>query len=123
MSLEKLRRFDVQGKWALILSSASIPPFAAAVLVGLKNYDAALGQIVYGSAGRFVIAFLGCVAVSVLPATLGCALGWSSAGQRRNDRPGSSWFGFFVGGFIVTMDLILVIAFLMLRLKIPMNPS
>ncbi len=116
-----LRRFEVQAKCALVLSIVSILPFSAAVVIALKNYDATLGQIIYGSAGRFVPVYLGCVALSAVPAAIGCLLGWSSAGQRRNDRPAWSWFGFFLGGLVATLDLILLIAFVMLRLEVPMQ--
>jgi hypothetical protein len=115
-----LRRYDIQARYACILSLASSVPFLGAAGLAFRNYDHVLGQIVYGAEGLFVLAFGACLLLSMIPACLGALLGWSSAGQRRNDRPARSWIGFFVGGTVLTFDLILLIAFLMLRLAKPM---
>ena len=114
-----LRRFDVQAKYAAILAGFSVVPFIGAAGLVWRNYRHEFGQIVYGAQGRFVLAFLGCVLLSMLPGVLGFLLGWSSAGQRRNDKPLRSWLGFFLGGVVVTLNLILVIAFFMLRWQYP----
>ena len=55
-----------------------------------------------------------------MPAAPGCLLGFNSAGQRRNDKQARSWTGFFVGGAVLTFNLILVIALYMIRLEKPM---
>ena len=57
------------------------------------------------------------VLCSSLPAFVGFVLGWNSAGQRRNDKPMRSWVGFFVGGGVVTLDVVLMLAFYLLRLQ------
>lgn len=120
MGLASLRRYDVQAKYALLLSVASTVPFLAAAALAARNYEPTLGQIVYGSEGNFVPMFLGCVVLSMVPSVVAMILGISSAGQRRNDKPTHSWIGFVVGGSVLTFDLILVIALLMLRLQRPM---
>lgn len=119
MGLGSLRRFDVQATYAGFLSVLSAVPalFAAAIL--LKRYNGELAQIVYGAKGMFVPAFLGCVLVSMLLAGIGCVLGWNSADQRRNDKSFRSWVGFFTGGGVLTLDIILLLAFWMLRLETP----
>ena len=119
MALDSLRRYDVQARCAFVLSLVSAPPFAAAAIATWQRYDNNLGQIVYGSVGYFVPAFLACVLLSMVPAALACVFGWSSAGQRRNDKQTRSWIGFFVGGTVLTFDVILLIALLMLRLEKP----
>ncbi len=119
MALSRLRRFDVQARYAAVLASASVIPCVGAAAVLVWKYDATLGQIVYGAAGKVVPVFLVCVLVSLLPASVSFLLGWNSVGQRQNDKPSRSWIGFFVGGAVVTMDVILMIAFVMLRLEIP----
>jgi hypothetical protein len=75
-----------------------------------------LRHIIYSSEGFFLPVFIVCVLASMGTAALALVLGMSSAGQRRNDRPVRSWVGFFVGGGVLTFDLILTIALLMLRL-------
>ncbi len=117
MSLGQLRRYDVQANYAFALSLCSIIPLAGAVVLTLRNYDGQLGRIIYGAAGYYLPVFAACLLLSMLPGALGFALGLSSAGQRRNDKPTRSWIGFFLGGTVLTFDLILAIAFLMLRLK------
>ncbi len=117
--LGSLRRFEVQARVALWLAIVSLAPMFAAVWLALTRYDGQLGRIIYGAEGRFVPAFAGAVLASLLPAALGFLFGWSSAGQRRNDRSSSSWLGFFLGGSVATCDVILLLAFYMLRLERP----
>jgi len=117
LAFENLRRYDVQAKYAFALAMVSIIPSLAALWMGWRNYDANLSRIIYGSQGRFVVVFLGCVLLSMAPAALAFIMGWSSAGQRRNDQSGRSWIAFFVGGCVLTLNIVLLIAFFMLRLK------
>ncbi|MGH8597522.1 MAG: hypothetical protein ACREXT_12765, partial [Gammaproteobacteria bacterium] len=116
-ALGSLRRYDVQAKYAFALAMVSIVPSVAALWMGWRRFDADLGRIIYGSQGRFVLAFVGCVLLSMGPAALGFVMGWSSAGQRRNDQSSRSWIAFFVGGGVLTLNVVLLIAFYMLRLK------
>ncbi|MBI4718033.1 MAG: hypothetical protein HY763_09535 [Planctomycetes bacterium] len=119
MNLGRFRRYDVQASYAAVLSALAVAPLVGGLLLALRNYKPELGQIVYGARGYFVPAYFACIVASLLPGALGFVLGWSSAGQRRNDKPAHSWLGFFLGGGVVTLDIILVIAFLMLRFKPP----
>ncbi len=118
MGFRSLRRYDVQANYALLLSLVSLLPFVGAVLLAFRNYQPGLGQITYGPKGLFLPAYLGCILLSAAPGAVGFLLGWSSAGQRRNDKPRRSWIGFFVGGTVLTMNLILLITFWMIRLPI-----
>ena len=117
MAKGTLRRFDVQSRYGFILSVVSVVPFAAAAIGAWQRYDAGLAQIVYGARGYFLPVFVACVLVSMVPSAVGCLLGFNSAGQRRNEKPARSWAGFFLGGTVFTFDLILLIAFYMLRLE------
>ena len=119
MGIGHLRRYDVQANYAFGLSLASVIPFVVAAWLAFTRYDGTLGQIIHGEQGQFVPAFAGCVLLSMIPGTLGFLLGWNSAGQRRNDKPGRSWIGFFLGGGVLTLDLVLLLAFFMLRLERP----
>lgn len=115
--IDKLRRFDVQARVAVVLAVLAAIPAAAAVYLEVSRYDRLLGQIIYGSQGRFVPALLGCIAISASLAGVAFLLGLSSAGQRRNDHQRSSWIGFFLGGSVLTINVILFAAFWMLRLE------
>ena len=116
MEFGRLRRYDVQAKYSLVLSLASILPLVGGSALAIRNFDHDLGQIVHGTVGLFVPAFLACLGLSVLAGAMGSALGMSSAGQRRNDRPAWAWIGFFVGSTVVAANLILLIAYWTLRL-------
>jgi len=118
VGFEKLRRYDVQATWALFSAVLATAPFLAAAYLVFSRFDSVLGQIRYGSHGRFIPAFVGCVGLSGLLAMLGFILGWNSAGQRRNDKSRRSWTGFFLGGLIATLDIVLMIAFIKLRLAV-----
>ena len=115
MGFGQLRRYDVQAKYALMLSVGSVIPFLGAVAITIRNYDGDLGHIVHGSKGLFLPVFLGCLGLSVVAGAIGAAFGLSSAGQRRNDKPAWSWIGFLLGSGMVTFDIILLIAYWMLR--------
>lgn len=119
MLFSRLRRYDVQATWACALALLSVPPALVAVVIALRNYQHELGQIVYGAKGMFLPVFAAALLLSLIPGSVGMLLGISSAGQRRNEKPGRSWIGFFVGGSVLTLDIILMIAFWLLRLQQP----
>ena len=119
MSFDRLRRFDVQANYASLFSLASVVPMVGGLLLTFRNYQHDLGQIIYGQNGTFVPVFAACVLASMVSAAIGTALGWSSAGQRRNEHQARSWVGFFVGGVVVSVDLVLLAAFVMLRFEQP----
>lgn len=119
MATLNLRRFEVQARLGLYLSLLAALPMLVAAWLVISRFQRDLGQIVYGSGGKFLLAFFGMLLASMLPALIGFGLGLSSAGQRRNDASKQSWLGFFLGGTVLTIDLILVLAFLMLRFKLP----
>lgn len=117
MGFEQLRRYDLQARWAAWLAGFSTLPFLAAAYLVISRYESVLGRIVYGAEGRFLPVFAASVLLSLAIAAAGAALGLSSAGQRRNDKSTLSWFGFFGGGLIATLDLVMLLAFYMLRLQ------
>ena len=120
MEIGRLRRYDVQAKYAMVLSLGSVLPLVGAAALAIRNYDGTLGQIVHGTEGLFLPAFLACLGLSLLAGVIGSALGMNSAGQRRNDRAAWSWTGFFVGSTVVASNLILLIAYGMLRMTRPL---
>ena len=117
MAFGRLRRFDVQANYACVLSLVAIVPSVGAVILMLRNWRLDVRQIIYDPESMYAPALFACLLSSMALAALGFIFGWSSAGQRRNDRPARSWIGFFVGGTILTLNLIQLVAFVMLRLK------
>ena len=116
MGFSQLRRFDVQAKVSLVLSLGSVMPLLGAAGITWRNYDHKIGQIVHGEAGAFVPVFLACVGLSAVAGAIAAALGLSSAGQRRNDKPAWSWIGFILGSAVVASNFVLLLAYWMLRL-------
>jgi len=115
---DRLRRYEVQAACSLVLALVSAAPAAVAGFLAFRNYDEQLGRIIYGFKGYFLASFAACVVLSMAVAFLGFAMGWNSAGQPRNDRSGASWAGFFLGGTILSLNIILLLAFYMLRLRL-----
>ena len=61
VALPKLRRYDVQAKFALTMALAAFVPLLAAVYEAWSHYDTTLHAVVYGDQGLFKFGFLGCV--------------------------------------------------------------
>lgn len=116
--LGNIRRYEIQAVWALTLAAVAVAPALVATGLAMRNYNADLGRIVYGSKGVFLPAFAASVLFSLLVAFVGFALGWSSAGQPRNHRSSASWAGFFLGGLVLSANIILLLAFYLLQLRL-----
>ncbi|MGB0716636.1 MAG: hypothetical protein ACPGXK_12195 [Phycisphaerae bacterium] len=112
------RRFDVQAKYAATLAVVSVLPFLASVIVAVRNYKSDIGRIIYQNS-TYAMVLLGCAATAMGLAAIAVILGFNSAGQRINERQNLSWLGFFLGGGVLTLSFIVVIAFMMLRLSKP----
>ena len=65
MTWSRFRAAEVKASYAFVLSVISWIPCAAATMLAYRNYDPTLGQIIYGSTGRFVPVFVGCVLLSM----------------------------------------------------------
>ena len=118
MGLPRFRRYDVQARYSLIASLASVMPLAAAAFAILKRYDPDLQAIQFGKTSMFKPAFLVCIALACLLAVVGAALGLNSAGQRRNNEQRKSWTGFFVGAAALSLSIIVFAAYTFLKLPI-----
>lgn len=116
MFLDSLRKYEVQATYAARLAIVSAIPLVIGLWLTSRNYRSELGQILYGSK-KYLLMHHASLLVALGVSFLALVLGWNSAGQRRNDRQGQSWTGFFVGGTVFTASLILMIAFYMLRLE------
>ncbi len=118
MGLPSFRRYDVQAKYSLMISLTGVIPLAAAAYVSWTKYDPSLRAIQYGSTGLFKVGFLVCIAASAALSLGGLGLGFSSAGQRRNNAQAASWLGFFLGSAVLSLSIIVFAAFASLGLEI-----
>jgi len=115
MGKGSIRRFDVQAKWALWFSLASVVTCLGILVLLIRNWDASISLVKYRADGFFQPAYLACSALTMVLAVFGLALGFNSAGQRRNDRQKTSWTGFFIGTFMLAAAIILLAAFWLLK--------
>jgi hypothetical protein len=112
------RRFDVQAKWSVICALAALLPLAAGLFQTYRRIDWSIMKIRYGMHSSFMFALFACIALAGLLSAAGLALGINSAGQRRNEKQRQSWLGFFLGAAGLSGTIVLLAAFLMLRMPI-----
>lgn len=118
MAKSSMRRFDVQAKWSLIMSLASILGCLGLLFMVYRNWMPETNQIVFRNP-VFKFAFVGCTGFTLLLSFFGVALGFNSAGQRRNEKQRLSWTGFFVGTAVMAAAIVLFAAFYLLRAELP----
>ncbi len=111
-----LRRFDVQARWSLWLSLASAVTCLGTVLLLARNWHSDIQQIMFGSSLYQPLVF-GFTGLTMLLSAFGLALGFSSAGQRRNELQRRSWVGFFLGSGVLALAVILLAVFWLLKLQ------
>ena len=118
MAKGSLRRFDVQARWSLWLSLASV--VTCLIMAGLlvRNWHSDVRQVMFANP-KFQPVYLICTALTMLLSTFGLALGLNSAGQRRNDLQRRSWLGFFLGTGVLALAIVFLVAFWMLKLQAP----
>lgn len=118
MAKGSLRRFDVQAKYALVISmSATLGVLALLVLI-FRNFRIAEVAVVYGGKSMFAPAVFVVTALTLLVAATGAMLGFNSAGQKRNPFNKRSWTAFFVGTATASATIILFGVFWFCRLAI-----
>ena len=101
-----------------MISLTGVLPLAAAAYVSWTKYNPNLQAIQYGSEGLFKVGFLVCIAAAVALSLGGLGLGFSSAGERRNNAQAASWLGFFLGSAVLSLSIIVFAAFASLGLEI-----
>jgi hypothetical protein len=102
----------------VIFSLAALLPLATGVFGAVRNLDPSIMKISYSAHGVFMYALLACVALAAALSVTGIALGVNSAGQRRNEKQRQSWLGFFLGAAGLSATIVLLAAFMILRLPI-----
>jgi hypothetical protein len=95
---------------------AALACLVLAVLL-VRNWHSGLNQVVFRKP-VFKIVVVGCAGLSMLLAVFGTALGFNSAGQRRNNRQRLSWTGFFLGSGVFTLAVVLFAAFWFLKFQL-----
>ncbi len=118
MALPSFRKFDVQARFGLLASCAAFVPLAVGAVFSFGKYSHQLRAISYGEAGMFKPALLVCIALAGGLSVIGLALGFNSAGQRRNKNSGESWAGFFLGTAVLSLTIILFVTFRSLGFEI-----
>jgi amino acid transporter len=113
-----LRRYDTQAKWSLWISLLSAVTLIALAGLEARNFNFNLKVIVFGKHSPYQWVLLGTVALTILLSTAGLLLGINSAGQRRNELQKRSWAGFFIGTGVLSLTLILFVAFWKMRLAL-----
>ncbi|NLE59351.1 MAG: hypothetical protein GX616_13400 [Planctomycetes bacterium] len=112
MAKFSLRRYEEQARVSFVAALASVVTFVGLLALVLRRFSLQEMAIFYGQ--RTYLAVLVATAVTALLAVIGFGLGISSVGQRRNEKQGLSWAGFFVAAAVLVLT-ICVFAFFFLR--------
>ncbi len=109
MAKFSLSRPDAQARFSAILSLISCVCLAGLALLVFRHVDSKEWVITYGrTRGQLVMAAAG---ITILLAVIAFGMGWSSAGQRRNDKPALSWLGFFVSAGVICLAVVIFFLF------------
>ncbi|MCG3129529.1 MAG: hypothetical protein FLDDKLPJ_00262 [Phycisphaerae bacterium] len=113
-----LRRVEVQAAWALNCALLALLPLGLAAWQLVARYDPEMRGVRYGSRSWLLPGMMACLGAAITLSLVAALLGYSSADHRRNDRPGRSWAGFFVGAAGATIGIIALIAFWLLKIAV-----
>lgn len=110
MASFSLRRYETQARVSTVIAAVSAVALLGLAFLVLRHMDFG-GQyvITYGPKRRMAV--LGMGAVTMLLSAIAFGMGYSSAGQRRNEKPVLSWIGFFGGAGIFCLCALLLILF------------
>ncbi len=112
MAKFSLRRYEDQARVSLVAALASAVTFVGLLVLVVRRFSLQELAVFYGQPTR--IAILVATAVTALLAVIGFGLGINSVGQRRNEKQGLSWAGFFVAAAVLVLT-ICVFTFFFLR--------
>ena len=111
MARLSLRRYDHQALASLWVSIVSLLAICGLMFLILRNLSMEELIIYYGP--QYRMAFLAGTAITILLSSLALGLGFNSVGQRRNDKQKFSWLGFFIGGGVLSLTIVLFLFFWM----------
>ena len=106
-----LRRADVQAKASVVASGVSLVLALGLIPMVFRHFQPDSLMIYYNRASLRMPMIVACGGVAIMCGMFGFYLGFVSAGHRRNDRPGLSWAGFFIGAAAICATLILLAIF------------
>ncbi|NOX58953.1 MAG: hypothetical protein GXP29_08870 [Planctomycetes bacterium] len=118
MAKGSLRRYDVQAKYAFLISLCAVGGVAALTVLIFRNFKQDEMSVVYSRNGLFGPIVVITTALTCLLAATGAAIGLNSAGQKRNELNRRSWMAFFIGTGALSVTLILFVAFLQYGMKL-----
>lgn len=98
-----LRRYEDQARVSLAAALASAVTFVGLLVLVARRFSLQELAVFYGQPTR--IAILVATAVTALLAVIGFGLGINSVGQRRNEKQGLSWAGFFVAAAVLVLTI------------------
>ena len=109
MARFSIRRYDTQARISAIVALASISTLVIMTYFVFRGMNWTECVIYYGQL-RKPLVYLA-AAASLLLGTIGFALGFNSAGQRRNDKQQLSWIGFFANAGVIVLTFVLLYFF------------
>ena len=114
MKLPNFRLPETQAKASMVFAVLALLALAALAFCVFKGFQLETRVIPYNAEagmGRFrkYIVFGGTAATVLVGATAGL-LGYSSLGQKRNNRQGCSWLGMLLGAMAVSLAPVLFFA-------------
>lgn len=118
MAKFSLRRYDVQARFSVYISTAACLPLLAMMAIMFRHINIEDLAMIVGPKRK--IAVLAAAGVTLLMAAIGFGMGFNSAGQRRNDKPKLSWIGFFISAGVLCITLVLLFLF-MVRAESPIR--
>jgi hypothetical protein len=104
-----LRRYDTQATLGLYCSLAALLCLIVQAWFIFQHLNWDEWIVLYGPRRR--IAILMACAATIGLAVIGAALGFNSAGQRRNEKGQLSWIGFFTGALVISLSIALFLLF------------
>lgn len=110
-----LRKFENQATLSVLLAGASAILAVAGAGLMLRNLKWQQFIIVFRSNSMFQPAVLGALGLALLVGIIGFGIAFNSAGQKRNSKSRLSWIGFFLNAGALTLALIAVVFFMLLR--------
>ncbi|MCP4251186.1 MAG: hypothetical protein GY778_29470 [bacterium] len=114
--MSSIRRYDVQAKWSVWLSILAGLSCLGRVAMFARNWNWEIRQVIFRHP-LWMPLYLSSTGVTLVLSVFGVALGFNSAGQRRNELQRRSWVGFFMGSGVFTLAVILFAAFWLLRME------
>lgn len=112
MAKFSLRRYENQALASLVLGIVSCVTLITQAFLVFRHINISEWTVLYGNVNRRYMV-LCTTAVTLLLGFSALGLGFNSAGQRRNERPRTSWVGFFLGVGVVCLAAVIMFFFQM----------